>query len=85
MMTCTPTKPMERLHTCAHCCGYIKPYEGGSFVLPTTLSGLPERVVWTHSRCLHDFLATVEAQRAPITPSTLFTNGYRRELPGERK
>lgn len=74
----------EQVHTCEYC---LKPVherqDGGHLLMPMEISGRPTRRVWIHTRCFRAFLEAAEERRRPITDATVFTDGYRRDLPGK--
>lgn len=65
--------PEEKLPVCALCYKPVhKGADGGEAVIPTSVSGLPQRNVFLHNACLNPFIEATEAARRPITDRTIF-------------
>lgn len=67
---------------CEHCSMIVESGTGGRLALPMIITGLPERKVFLHYKCLGPCIEAAEKARQPITAKTVFENGHRRELPG---
>jgi len=65
--------PEEKLPVCAFCYKPVHVHrDGGTVVIPTSLSGLPQRKVFLHNACLSPFVEATEAARRKITDRTAF-------------